>query len=107
MMMVSDVMNVMGVILENYGDMPVHVVNDATGEMRYVHAISTDGYEVEMEHVSYGEALAEGYIEMAEEVEEELDLIETEEELMAELEAEAQLKGMLEVLAQIFSVGVK
>lgn len=61
MMKISSLIQTLTEVLANYGDKEVALINDATGELRYIESVSVNEFadEVILDHVSYGEATAD------------------------------------------------
>ena len=61
MMKISSLIQTLTEVLANYGDKEVALINDATGEVRYVESVCVNEFadEVILDHVSYGEAIAD------------------------------------------------
>lgn len=61
MMKISSLIQTLTEVLANYGDKEVALINDATGELRYIESVSANEFadEVILDHVSYGEAFAD------------------------------------------------
>ena len=61
MMTISSLIQTLTEVLANCGDREVILINDATGEVRYVDSIIVNDFsdEVILSHVSYGEAVAD------------------------------------------------
>ncbi len=87
MMMISELIQTLTHVLANYGDKAVTLINDSTGEVRYVESVSVSDWadEVMLDHVSYGEAIAEEDDEDAEFFLAEVDASMTDEEFLQAL----------------------
>lgn len=65
MMRISNLIQTLTEVLANYGDKEVALINDTTGEVRFVESITVNEFadEVILDHVSYGEAFADDEFE--------------------------------------------
>lgn len=69
-MKITELISLLAEVVGTFGDKEVTFINEETGEVRYVVAVSgtVDGSAIELEHVSYGEKQFIDLLNLAEEI---------------------------------------
>ena len=69
-MRITELISLLAEVVGTFGDREVVFINEETGEVRYIVAVSgtSDGSTLELEHVSYGEKQFIDLLNLAEEI---------------------------------------